>query len=41
MLVKRNYAQDKEFNAYSKVLRTVSHRYIDILKDAKNTSDEE
>ena len=41
MLVKRNYAQDKEFNAYSTVLRTISHRYVPILKDGKDTSDEE
>ncbi len=32
---KRVYIQDQDFNAYQKVLRSISHRYIDVLKDAK------
>ena len=37
----RKYTRDKDFNVYQKVLRTVAHHWIDILKDAKDTSDEE
>ena len=39
MLAKKNL-QDKNFGDYQKVLRTISHRYIDIIKDAKDTRDE-
>ncbi len=28
---KRVYIQDQDFNAYQKVLRSISHRYIDVL----------
>ncbi|CAF2885444.1 unnamed protein product [Rotaria sp. Silwood2] len=38
---KTKYIQDQDFNAYQKVLRSISHRYIDVLKDAKDSSDEE
>ncbi|CAF1545159.1 unnamed protein product [Rotaria sordida] len=41
MLAKKKYIQDEDFDAYQKTLRTVSHRYIHILKDAKDSSDEE
>ena len=27
------YIQDQAFNAYQKVLRSISHHYIDVLKD--------
>jgi hypothetical protein len=32
---KRVYIQDQDFNAYENVLRSISHRYIDVVKDAK------
>ena len=35
------YIQNQDFNAYQKVLRSISHRCIDVLKDTKNSSDEE
>ena len=38
---KIKYIQDQDFNAYEKVLRSISHRYIDILKDTTNSSDDE
>ncbi len=41
LLAKRKYIQDQDFDAYQKVLRSISHRYIDVLKDAKDSSDEE
>ena len=41
LLAKRKYVQDQDFDAYQKVLRSISHRYIDALKDAKDSSDEE
>jgi hypothetical protein len=41
MSAKKKYLQNKDFCAYQKVLRSISHRYIDIIKDAKDTSDEE
>ena len=31
--------QEQDINAYQKVLRRISHCYIDIFKDAKNSSD--
>jgi hypothetical protein len=40
-LAKRKYIQDQDFNSYQKVLRSLSHRYIDVLKDAEDSSDEE
>jgi hypothetical protein len=40
MLAKENI-QDKDFHDYQKVLRTVSRRYIYIIKDVKDSSDEE
>jgi hypothetical protein len=41
LLAKRQYIQDQDFDTYQKVLRSISHRYIDVLKDAKDSSDEE
>jgi hypothetical protein len=41
MSAKKKYFQNKDFCTYQKVLRTISYRYIDIIKDAKGTSDEE
>ncbi len=41
LLAKGKYIQDQDFDAYQKVLRSISHRYIDVLKDAKDSSDEE
>ena len=41
MLAKKKYIQDEDFDAYQKTLRAVSHRYIKIIKDAKDSSDEE
>ena len=40
-LAKRKYIQDQDFNSYQSVLRSLSHRYIDVLQDAKDSSDEE
>ncbi|CAF3341244.1 unnamed protein product [Rotaria socialis] len=40
-LGKNKYILDQDFDAYQKVLRSISHRYIDILKDAVASSDEE
>ena len=36
---KIKYIQDQDFNAYPKDLRSISHRYIDILKDTKDSSE--
>ena len=41
MLAKKEYIQDEDFDSYQKVLRTVSHRYIHIIKDANDSSAEE
>jgi hypothetical protein len=38
---KKLYIHDSDFDAYQKVLRSISHRYIKIIKDAKDSSDEE
>ena len=35
---KMKYIQDQDFNACQKVLRSISHRYIDVLKDTKNST---
>ena len=40
-LGKNKYILDKDFDAYQKVLRSISHRYIDILKDTIDSSNEE
>jgi hypothetical protein len=32
---------DHNHGAYQKVLRSISHRYIDVIQDAKDSSDEE
>ncbi|CAF4835054.1 unnamed protein product, partial [Rotaria sp. Silwood1] len=36
MLAKTKYIQDEDFDAYQKTLRAVSHRYIHVIKDAKD-----
>ena len=41
MLAKKKYIEDQDFDTYQKTLRAVSHRYIHIIKDAKDSSDEE
>ncbi|UJR23426.1 hypothetical protein I4U23_026431 [Adineta vaga] len=41
MMGKKKYIQDSDFVFYQKFLRSVSHRYIDILKNTKDNSDEE
>ncbi|CAF1129795.1 unnamed protein product [Rotaria magnacalcarata] len=41
MLAKKKYIQDEDFDSYQKVLRAISHRYIYIIKDTKDSSDEE
>ena len=41
MSTKKSYIHDNDFDAYQKVLRSISHRYIKIIKDAKDSSDEE
>ena len=41
MLAKKRYIQDDDFDAYRKVLRSISHRYINVIRDAKDSSDEE
>ena len=38
---KIKYIQGQDFNVYQKVVRSISHCYIDVLKDTKNSSDEE
>ena len=40
-IAKTKYIQDQDFNAYQKVLRTISHRYIFVIKDDKESSDED
>ena len=40
-IAKTKYIQDKGFNAYQKVLRAISHRYIFVIKDAKESRDED
>ena len=37
---KAKYMQDKDFDAYQKVLRALSHRYINVIEDATDSSDE-
>ena len=32
--------QDKDFDAYQKVLRALSYRYINVIEDATDSSDE-
>jgi hypothetical protein len=41
ILAKEKYLQDQDFDHYQRVLRAVSHRYINIIKGAKDSSDEE
>ena len=41
MSAKKSYIYDNDFDAYQKVLRSISHRYIKIIKDAKDSTDEE
>ena len=41
MSAKKSYIHDNDFDAYQKVLRSISHRYIKIIKDAKDSTDEE
>ena len=41
MLAKKIYIQDEDFDSYQKVLRTVSHRYIHIIKVVNDSSAEE
>ena len=38
---KIRYMQDQDFNAYQKVLQSISHRSIDVLRDSTNSSDGE
>ncbi|CAF3864671.1 unnamed protein product [Rotaria sordida] len=40
MYAEKKYVQDKDFGAYQKTLRSISHHYIHIIKDAKDSSDE-
>ena len=40
ILAKKKFIQDKDFDAYQKVL-SVSHRYIDVIKHVGDSSDEE
>ncbi|CAF1154928.1 unnamed protein product [Rotaria sordida] len=40
-LAKTKYMQDKDFDAYQKVLRALSHRYINVIEDATDSSDED
>ena len=40
-LAKAKYMQDKHFDAYQKVLRTLYHRYINVIEDAIDNSDED
>ena len=41
MLAKQKFLQDVDFDAYQKVLRTISHHYMDVIKEVKDSSDEE
>jgi hypothetical protein len=41
MCAKKRYSENHDYDSYQKILRTISHRYIDIVKDAKDSSDEE
>ncbi|CAF1594245.1 unnamed protein product, partial [Didymodactylos carnosus] len=41
ILAKQKYIQSKDIDAYKTVLRSISHRYIRVLKDSKDSSDEE
>ena len=40
-IAKTKYIQDQNFNAYQKVLRAISRQYIFVIKDAKESSDED
>ncbi|CAF1310902.1 unnamed protein product [Didymodactylos carnosus] len=40
-LAKTKDIEDKDFDSYQKVLRALSHRYIDVIKDAGDSSDED
>ena len=40
-IAKIKYSQAQDFNAYQKVLRAISHRYIYVIKDAKDSNDED
>ncbi|CAF0927876.1 unnamed protein product [Didymodactylos carnosus] len=39
-LAKTKYIEDKDFDRYQKVLRALSHRYIDVIKDAGDNINE-
>ena len=41
ILAKKIYIQDKYFHAYQKVLRSITHRCIDVLQVAEDGGDEE
>ena len=41
MSAKKEYIENQNFDVYQKVLQTISRRYIDIVKDVKDSSDEE
>ncbi|CAF1585882.1 unnamed protein product [Didymodactylos carnosus] len=40
-LAKTKYIEDEDFDRYQKVLRALSHRYIDVIKDAGDSNDED
>ena len=35
------HMQDKDFDAYQKALHALSHRYVNVIEDAKDSSDED
>ena len=41
MSAKAKYLQDKDFDGDPKVLRALSHRYINVIEDARDNSDED
>ena len=40
-IAKTKYIQDQDFNTYQKVFRAISHWYIFVIKNAKESSDED
>ncbi len=41
MLAKKQSIKNEDFDVYQKVLRNVSHRYIHIIKGARDVNDDE
>ena len=40
-IVKTRYVQVLDFDAYQNIFRAISHRYLYVIKDAKDSRDED